>query len=111
MENKDSQVFATGFGLGMLTGVVGYFLFGTKRGQQLRKSLSQEWQHAQSHLQEQGVLSKSAEEKEQSLSEFLNQLKNQILTELDLDLDDQPVKPAKKRTYQKKKNPRQFTGT
>ncbi|HYD35241.1 MAG TPA: hypothetical protein VD999_04195 [Vitreimonas sp.] len=53
--SHDSGSFITGFTLGMFAGAAGYFLFGTKRGEKLKKELSKEWQKASENWQESGA--------------------------------------------------------
>lgn len=44
---QDSGSFLTGLGLGLLGGAVGYFLFATDKGADIRKKLAKEWQTAE----------------------------------------------------------------
>lgn len=106
MEKNNHQVFTTGFTLGLLSGVAGYFLFGTKQGEKLRRRLGQEWASAQDYLREQGLAQVEAPTK---LSEFWSQLKTELLDKLELD-PEQPVAKKTKRRYTRHKKPQQFKG-
>lgn len=44
--NQDSGSFLAGFGVGLIAGAVGYFMFATDRGENVRKSLVEEWHNA-----------------------------------------------------------------
>lgn len=39
--------FLAGLTVGVLAGVAGYYLFGTKQGQEVRRKIAQEWHEAQ----------------------------------------------------------------
>lgn len=45
-KTNDSGQFTTGFTLGLLAGAAGFFLFGTKRGREVRHRLQAEWERA-----------------------------------------------------------------
>lgn len=61
MATNDSHQgsFLNGFTLGLFAGAAGYFLFGTPKGESVRKKMSQEWEYAKKHLAEQGVIESS----------------------------------------------------
>lgn len=65
--HHDSGSFVGGFTVGLFAGALGYFLFGTKRGGQVRSQLVSEWDKAKDQLVDQGVL----ESKDISLGELL----------------------------------------
>ncbi len=46
-DSKDQGSFVNGFGIGLLTGVAAYFLFGTDQGKQIRKQMLTEWDEAE----------------------------------------------------------------
>jgi len=58
--------FLTGFTIGLFAGAGGYFIFGTKKGDQVRQQLMKEWEKAKSDLVKQGVI-----EEGKSLRELL----------------------------------------
>lgn len=50
MQDKDSGSFVSGFGMGIITGMAAYFLFGTDQGKDLRKKILSEWDTMQTNL-------------------------------------------------------------
>jgi gas vesicle protein len=50
--SNDQGSFLTGFGLGLLAGAAGYFLFATDRGKKVQSELTKEWQAAKQNLGE-----------------------------------------------------------
>lgn len=114
MSQESRPSFVAGFSLGLFSGVLGYFLFGTERGQKVRAELSQHWAEAQAHLKEEGVL----ETEGQSLREFFEQLKNEILAGLEIDSAEFEFKEfefnkkhkKKRRLSLGKKEPEKFKG-
>ncbi len=53
---QDQSSFVSGFTIGLFAGAAGYFLFGTKRGAQIRRQLAEEWEDAQEHLSREGMV-------------------------------------------------------
>jgi gas vesicle protein len=49
---SDQGSFLAGFSVGLVAGAVGYFLFATNKGSNLRDSLTEEWAAARSKLSE-----------------------------------------------------------
>ena len=45
--NSGVSTFVGGFTVGMLLGVAGYYLFGTKQGERVSKKIVQEWRQAE----------------------------------------------------------------
>lgn len=97
--------------LGLFAGVVGYYLFGTKQGEKSRRKIAFEWEKAQDHLVEQGVLGDG--DKFKNLNEIIQKFKDELLKKLEIEPIEEPKKtksPRKKRTYQRKKKQKQFKG-
>lgn len=90
-----------------MSGVAGYFLFGTSQGKKLCDQLADEWDAAQEYLHQHGVL--KTELGQQKLSEFFHYLKAQVLEELNFDLSSGD-RPKSKRSYTRRKKPKQFKG-
>lgn len=115
--SREQQFLVGGFSLGLMAGAVGYYLFGTKQGKELRTELSQEWTEAQDYLTKQGIWPQS-KKKTITLTQFFGELRNQILTGLELDLDDFKTQAQqtsrqgshKKRLPRKKSQPKKFLG-
>jgi len=110
VEKNDHSSFAPGFMLGLFSGVVGYYLFGTKQGEKTRKRLSVEWEKAQQHLADQGVLGKNI--KYSSLGDLVRLAKNELLKKLEVE-PAEPKKdraPRKKRIYKRQTKQKQFKG-
>lgn len=59
MADQDQGNFLTGFTFGLFAGAMGYFLFGTKRGEEMRGQIAQEWEMARTELSESGVVEKN----------------------------------------------------
>ena len=110
MEKNNHHSFTTGFTLGLFSGVVGYYLFGTKQGKKARAKLAQEWKRARQHLIDEGVLTEDTDFK--SLGDFIQSAKDELLKKLDVKLDDQTPRkaPRKKRSYARQTKQKQFKG-
>lgn len=112
VDQREQQLLVGGFSLGLLAGAVGFYFFGTEEGQQLRKKLSHEWDQAQDYFQQQQLFSGK---EPQNLAEFLAQLKEKIMSELELDPDlfspEKDHGPKKRRLPPKKSPPKKFVGT
>ncbi len=48
--------FLTGLSIGLFAGAFGYYLFNTSRGEQMRESLSTEWQSIRKKMYEEGLI-------------------------------------------------------
>jgi len=48
--------FVTGFTFGLFAGAAGYFLFATKKGEQLRQQLADDWEDAKEHMVKEGLI-------------------------------------------------------
>jgi hypothetical protein len=110
VEKNNHSSFTPGFVLGIFSGVVGYYLFGTKRGEKTRKKLANEWESAQQHLVDQGVLGKDS--KFDSLGDLVQLAKDELLKKLEVE-PAEPKKdktPRKKRTYKRQTKQKQFKG-
>lgn len=102
--------FTQGFALGLLAGVVGFFIFGTQEGKELREKLTDEWEDARDFLQEQGLL--KTPEQIETFSQILRTAKQSLAKTLELDWFEEPDTPkhsGKKRQY-RRKSTTQFTG-
>jgi hypothetical protein len=108
MEKNNHHSFTPGFVLGLFSGVVGYYLFGTPQGEKMRQKLSTEWDGAKKHLIDEGVLPEKI--KKHDLKSFLMEAKDRLLRELEIDLETKPSSKARKRTYTHKQKPKQFKG-
>lgn len=108
MEKNSHNAFTSGFVLGIFSGVVGYYLFGTDQGKKTQAKLAKEWAKAYQHLVDEGVLDKKPEY--EKLSDFVNSAKETLKEKLDI--KDEPAaktkkSPRKKRTYQRKSKTQQ----
>lgn len=102
--------FFAGLTIGVLAGVVGYYLFGTKQGQQTREKISTEWQRAQALMSSSTTAKNPDSEKWQT---FFNQMGR----ELGFHRRRQASKPKQakptafvKKVRQAKKSLTKFTG-
>lgn len=95
----DPGSFASGFALGAVVGVVGYLVYGTSRGKDIRAKLQDEFERVQALLYEEGV----TDSPEASLMEVIAAVQEQAQAIMD-------GMPQKKRSYSKKK-PKKFSGT
>ena len=107
MEKNNHSSFTPGFVLGIFSGVVGYYLFGTKQGKKTRDRLGEEWEQAHQRLIDEGVLDKSTKSK--TLGDLLRLAKDELLKKLEVEPEE--VKPPrKKRTYTRHTKQKQFKG-
>lgn len=107
MEKNNHSSFTPGFVLGLFSGVVGYYLFGTKQGKKTRNRLSEEWEQAHQRLIDEGVLDKNTKSK--TLGDFVQLAKEELLKKLEV--EPEVVKaPRKKRTYKRQTKQKQFKG-
>jgi gas vesicle protein len=51
-DTADQGSFVLGFGLGLIAGAAGYFLFATDRGENVRQELLEEWEKARESVGE-----------------------------------------------------------
>lgn len=110
MTNRNSDSgqgsFLTGFTVGLFAGAAGLFLFGTKDGEKVRRSLNQEWKQAKEKLAEDGVI----ENKDQTLREIVEGVFKKIQGEMQSSTH-QPNKTSRsKKTPTKKKKTLKFSG-
>lgn len=96
-ENNPTS-FATGFAIGALVGVIGYLVYGTSRGENLKENFQKELDRIRKILYREGLV----ETKNASFVEIMSVIQNQAQGLLD-------GMPKKKRTYAKKSN-RKFKG-
>jgi hypothetical protein len=110
MEKNSHHSFTTGFTLGLFSGVVGYYLFGTKQGKKTRDKLAYEWDKAHQHLIDEGVISKNAGFK--NLGDFVQSGKDEFLKKLDVEQSKPKTRkaPRKKRSYSRQTKQKQFKG-
>ncbi len=110
MAENNNNAFAPGFMLGLFSGVVGYYFFGTKQGEKTRKKIAQEWDRAQEYLASQEIL--GDDNQFSSLGDLVNFAKDELLKKLEVEVD----KPKKvklhrvKRTYRRRIKQKQFKG-
>lgn len=110
MENNSTQSFSAGFSLGLLAGVVSYYLFGTKEGQSLRVKINTEWKKGRNHFIKNNILDSKIE----SLADFFNSLKDQVYqvleieTELPITIDQKIFSRKRWNLNKKKKTPKKF---
>lgn len=69
MSDQNQGSFLGGLALGLFAGAAGYFLFGTKDGEQVRKKVEKEWQEAKSTLADEGII----KDKNASLKELISE--------------------------------------
>lgn len=55
-QDQDQGNFLTGFTFGLFAGAMGYFLFGTQKGEEMRQQISQEWEQAKEEMVKSGVV-------------------------------------------------------
>jgi len=76
MANQDQGSFLSGFSIGIVAGAVGYFLFGTNRGRNLKAHLTAEWEIARKTLPDRGDGGLNYT----SITELINSISQTILT-------------------------------
>lgn len=69
MSEQNQGSFLGGLALGLFAGAAGYFLFGTKDGEKVRKNIEQEWNSAKGTLAEEGII----KNKEASLKDLISE--------------------------------------
>jgi hypothetical protein len=110
VEKNNHSSFVPGFSLGLFSGVVGYYLFGTKRGEKTRKKLVSEWESAQQHLTDKGVLGKDI--KFDNLGDLIQLAKDELLKKLEVEPAEikKEKAPRKKRIYNRQAKQKHFKG-
>lgn len=114
--SHDSGSFVTGFGLGLITGAVGYFMFATDRGESVRESLLEEWHRATATVKE-NASKDSAKETVTTVKSLLKNWWQKIESEVEVAAESaervvkESTKKAKKKASEaKKKTKRTFKG-
>lgn len=97
IENNPTS-FAAGFAVGAVAGIIGYLVYGTSRGEDLKKNFQKELDRIRGLLYQEGVI----DSQEASLMEIIAAVQDQAQGLLD-------GMPKKKRTYAKKAN-KKFKG-
>lgn len=69
MSEQNQGSFLGGLALGLFAGAAGYFLFGTKDGEKIRKNIEQEWNAAKGTLAEEGII----KDKDASLKDLISE--------------------------------------
>jgi hypothetical protein len=69
-QQREVGSFTSGFTLGFLTGALGYYLFATDRGIQLRKRLMTEWEVTKESMVKEGLVTNP----NMTFREFLNDI-------------------------------------
>lgn len=69
MSDQNQGSFLGGLALGIFAGAAGYFLFGTKDGEQVRKKVEKEWQEAKATLVDEGII----KSKDQSIKDLISE--------------------------------------
>ncbi len=87
MKQDNSNSFLTGFSWGLITGAVGYFLFGTDQGKKVRDEISEEWQKSKEKLAEEGVI----EDKNISIREWLGSVVAGLNTDKKLEVKNEKI--------------------
>lgn len=111
MEESHQNSFTAGLILGAISGVAGYYLFGTKEGRELREKIKQEWSGAQDCLQEN--LPQNSKNDIRNLEQLLSKAKKEILDVLEISQDEKQAfssRPRKKRVYKKHRDQKKFAG-
>lgn len=91
MSDQNQGSFLGGLALGLFAGAAGYFLFGTKDGEQVRKKVEKEWQEAKATLVDEGII----KSKDLSLKDLISEWLGMAETKT-------PVKKKTKNTSQVK---------
>jgi gas vesicle protein len=99
--NDNNGSFLNGFAVGLLAGAMGYFLFGTDRGSDIRENLNIEWEKAKTELEKEGVITEG-----KSLRELIVAKINEIssLSKAQPASGKQPAKPRSKALNSKAKS-------
>src|SRR5690606_30526733 len=93
MSDRDQGSFIGGLTVGLFAGAVGYFLFGTDKGRQLKKHLAKEWEQARANMPDRGEGLTNFS----SLRDVLLHIKQQIdetVNEAEAKADRQPKRKA-----------------
>lgn len=88
---NDQGSFAAGLAVGAVMGVLGYLMYGTSRGKELKSNFQKEFEKIRSTLYEEGVI----ESPDASIIEIVASVQQNIQTIID-------GMPKQKRTYAKK---------
>lgn len=71
--------FMTGFGVGLVAGAIGMFLFGTDEGEKLSKELNGHWQEATKDLLAEGVIENAEQDLWSLFKDILDQASHEII--------------------------------
>lgn len=80
MSDQNQGSFLGGLALGLFAGAAGYFLFGTKDGEQVRKKVQKEWQEAKTALVEEGIIKNKDQSIKDLISEWLGMAETKTTT-------------------------------
>jgi gas vesicle protein len=92
-KTADDSAYASGFAVGIVAGLVGYLLFGTEKGSELRVSFRKKIDEVKSRLYEEGMI----ESTNISLPELIAVLQEQAQAIVDGLPKKKPVAGGKKR--------------
>jgi len=79
MSDQNQGSFLGGLALGLFAGAAGYFLFGTKDGEQVRKKIEKEWQDAKATLVDEGIIKSKDLSLKDLISEWLGMAETKTL--------------------------------
>ena len=107
MSDNNDGSFLNGFTVGLLAGAVGYFLFGTNKGTDVRKNLAAEWEKAKGELEKEGVI-----EEGRSLKEMITGAINKISDSAKTQIPNNKSQPKSKSkiSNSKKTTKKKFKG-
>lgn len=104
-EEQSTPPFISGFGLGLLAGVAGFVLFGTKKGEVLRRDLQKAFAAAYEKELANGEVAATAV----SLREFLSTALEKVKAEVLLDEAESNAHASARKTGKSKSKPRTKT--
>lgn len=105
MSDQDQGNFLTGFTFGLFAGAMGYFLFGTPKGEELRSQLAEEWDLAKNDLTEAGVIGQN-----NSIRDVINLVLNKVSTHIEEAQQTTLATKTHKTAHREKKLNKKFKG-
>jgi gas vesicle protein len=97
--------FLNGFTLGLFAGAAGYFLFGTKKGNEFRTKINKEWQEAQKEILSSADISIDGTNTMTSVRQLISTIIDGVYTD-DNKAASNDTKQSTKRTSKATKNPK-----
>jgi len=104
MSDPDQGNFLTGFTFGLFAGALGYFLFGTPKGETMRAQIAEEWEQAKDELAQSGTL-----ESNHSLREVISSMFAKIAANID-EVNQASAAKSHKQLHREKKETKKFKG-